>query len=384
MKIDTIIKNGRVLDPADNIDEVRDIGIDSGMIVKIREGDEAVQTIDAEGSYVLPGLIDFHIHAFGAGSGWGIAEPDLLLSTGVTSAVDAGSAGCTNYNALHNLVVNSSMVRMKTMLNVYNGGTLDMQFDEILDPDRFHIKMIRKTIMEYGNEIIAIKIRFAKSIAGDYGLAALDRAVDIAEELELPLCVHITDPPCTQSDIAKRLRKGDIMCHIFHGRGETILDSDGNIQEDILKAKERGVLFDVAHGNTNFSFRVIREALREEFKPDVISTDMCRDKLNISVKTKSLVQVMSLYLNMGLQLKEVVKAVTEVPAGLMGMTGKIGTLREGAYGDVAIVKLKDMEYLTEDYEREVFVNRQMFIPQMTIVGGEIAFCQQDFNLRREG
>ena len=59
-----LIKNGRVLNPSENLDSVMDILIDKGVIVKKASHieNEANQIIDAKGCYVMPGLIDLHVH----------------------------------------------------------------------------------------------------------------------------------------------------------------------------------------------------------------------------------------------------------------------------------------------------------------------------------
>jgi dihydroorotase len=53
-----IIKNGRVIDPANGVDEIRDVCIDAGKIV----ADAAGEIVDATGKIVVPGLIDIHVH----------------------------------------------------------------------------------------------------------------------------------------------------------------------------------------------------------------------------------------------------------------------------------------------------------------------------------
>lgn len=380
-KIDTIILNGHVLDTTQNINKIMNIGIDNGKIVDVsKKQADAVQIIDAEGCLVLSGLIDFHIHAFGDGSGWGIARPDLLFSTGVTAAVDAGSAGCVNYEALHRTAIQPSLLKMKTFLNVYSGGTLDINFDEILDPEKFNKKLICKTIEKHKDEILGLKIRIPRNITRNFGIEPFKKAIGLADEIGLPICVHVTDPPCTQEEIVNMLRSGDIVCHVFHGRGETILNENGKILSAVKEARKRGIIFDAAHGNTNYSFYVIKQALSEGFYPDIISTDMCRDKLNISNRTKSLAQAMSLYLNLGMGLSDIIKAVTETPARLMGMKDQIGALKPGFDADVSIFKIKETAVIFKDYNNETSRGKKMFIPQMTICDGEIVFCQQDFNL----
>ena len=59
-----MIKGGRVLDPATETDKIADVYVEDGIVKKIgtKLKDEARQTIDATGMYVMPGFIDMHVH----------------------------------------------------------------------------------------------------------------------------------------------------------------------------------------------------------------------------------------------------------------------------------------------------------------------------------
>ena len=59
-----LIKNGRVLNPSENMDKVMDIYVQDGMIQERAENIQknADKVIDAKGCYVMPGLIDLHVH----------------------------------------------------------------------------------------------------------------------------------------------------------------------------------------------------------------------------------------------------------------------------------------------------------------------------------
>jgi dihydroorotase len=181
-------------------------------------------------------------------------------------------------------------------------------------------------------------------------------------------------------DIANVLRKGDVMCHVYHGTGNTILGEDGQIINEIHKARERGVLFDVANGKMNCSHFVSNEALKQKFLPDIISTDMTGDKLYYASHARSLPFVMSKYISFGMSLYDVVRCTTETPAKVMGMEGQIGTLAPGAFADVSIMKMVDKQATYHDTFGAAYVGNQLLIPQMTISNGEIAFGQIDFNL----
>ncbi len=59
-----VIKNGRVLDPASGTDKALDVVIDGGKVVDLAAAGsgKASETIDASGKWVVPGLIDLHVH----------------------------------------------------------------------------------------------------------------------------------------------------------------------------------------------------------------------------------------------------------------------------------------------------------------------------------
>jgi predicted amidohydrolase len=169
---------------------------------------------------------------------------------------------------------------------------------------------------------------------------------------------------------------------MYHGVGDdTILERpDERIKKSIYDARKRGVIFDVANGKTNFSFAVALPAVRQSFWPDIISTDWTSDKLNYSPHAKTLPYVMTKFLKMGMSLFETVRAVTETPARLMGMEGKIGTLKPGSLGDIAIFKKISGKAVHQDFFGTVFETDEFLIPQMTMIGGDIVFCQGYFAL----
>lgn len=93
--IDFMVKNGRIIDPANGLDTVADIAVNNGTILSIGNNAHflAKETFDAGGCLVTPGLIDCHVHCYQYATPLGINPDEHCLSRGVTTVIDAGSAG---------------------------------------------------------------------------------------------------------------------------------------------------------------------------------------------------------------------------------------------------------------------------------------------------
>lgn len=379
MKLDILIKNGRVIDPSRNLDAVEDIGVIDNRMVAIPEGKvEAGQIIDASGCLVFPGLIDYHAHFFYSGGTTPI-RPDLMLATGVTAAVDAGTSGCGNYDAFRKSDIIPSRLHIKSFINVNSGGMPDEWMPENIDPKYYNEKDIRKVKECHGKDILGLKVRLASDLCDN--IEPLKATLALAERIgDLRVCVHVTNSPCRMEEIAELLRPGDIFCHMYHGRRDTILDPDGKIWPGIRRARERGVIFDASHGKGNFCHEVALKAIKEGFWPDVISTDIGNFKIYISHWARSLPFVMSKLLDMGMDLKSVLRSVTETPARLMGMAGQIGSLAPGAYADIALFTIEKKRVRHQDFFDNAYYGEQLFTPRFVICDGEYVWGAADFNI----
>lgn len=387
MRADFIIRGGRVMDPYTAVDEIKDVVIQNTRIIDPQgEMVECDHVIDATGCIVTPGLVDFHTHIFYEGSGTCI-RPDFMISQGTTAAVDAGSAGTVTYESFYKSVIAQSAVRIKSFLTTYSGGQLDFKLCEDFNPDLINFTRMERVIDQYRDNILGLKIRLSKGVVPeDKGLEYLKRVVELAEELDaklgtaLRVCVHTTNSPIAAGELADCLRPGDIFCHCFQGTGNTIVTEDGHMAPRILEARKRGVIFDAANGRGNFSLETARRALKAGFAPDIISTDLTLDKFNIPPYAKNLLTVMAKYMTLGMDFMDVLKAVTAVPAGIMGMEGRIGTLKPGAYADLVILRQKHINFVQKDYRNEELACDTLLVPQLTMCAGEINFCQTDFFL----
>lgn len=371
--MDILIRNGHVMDPANGIDGICDVAIRDGKILAV--GDipalEKPEILDASGCYVTPGLVDMHTHVFQGGSQFGF-NADLLLAYGVTVCVDAGTAGSANYEAFHHILT-QKQEKIYTFLNISPMGQMGSGLNENLDPALTDIPGIAYLLEAYPQEIRGLKVRISKSIVGSFGKAPLERALELGERLHLPVCVHCTDPCIPMAEFAEMLRPGDILCHLYHGKGSTILDASGKILPEVRKAAERGVVMDCANGRTNFSFDTAKKALAQGFLPTVISTDLTAATVSKGQMVRDLPFLLSKYLNLGLTMAEVLPCVTTKPARTLSLTDGTGTLRVGTQADVAILKLADQPCTFLDSQGNALAGTKMLTNQMTIQKGSVLF-----------
>ena len=389
MKVDYIIRGGHVMDPASGTNEKRDIFIRNMRIIDPGTEDvecSADRIIDASGKIVTPGLIDFHTHLFSEGSSICI-HPDMMIAQGTTATVDAGSAGTSNYEAFYKAVIAQSLVKVKGFLTVYSGGQLDAKLCEDFDPALYNVDRMERVIEANRDNILGLKIRISRGVVPEEtGADHLRAVVELADRLNerlgtsLRVCVHTTDSPVTAGELADILRPGDIFCHCYQGAGHPICLEDGRIDPGVLAARARGVIFDAANGKGNFGLNAARRALAAGFEPDIISTDLTVDKFNMPPYAKSLPLVISKYLALGMELMTILEKVTVNPARIMGMEGRIGTLAPGALADIAIFEKKEKHYIQKDFCDEELECSQILVPQMTMLAGEIQYCQADFYL----
>lgn len=175
------------------------------------------------------------------------------------------------------------------------------------------------------------------------------------------------------AEFAAMLRPGDILCHLYHGKGSTILDDSGKVLPEVLDAAAKGVVMDCANGRTNFSFDVAQKAIAQGFLPTVISTDLTAATVSKGRMVRNLPFLLSKYLNLGLSMPEVVSCATIAPAKALSLSDGTGTLSVGAQADVAILKLSEQRCEFLDSQGKSLTGSRMLTNQMTVSRGSILF-----------
>ena len=379
--LDLLIINGHVIDPANQVDEVRPVAVYNGEIVPYDGEEPARHTIDAAGRYVFPGLIDSHAHMFTEGTEIGI-YPDLAyLPTGVTSAVDA-TAGVANYRLFRSAIIARSKVTIKSFLQMCSAGLATTSYHENINPKYFNPEKIARIYHENKDNILGLKIRQSEELAEGLGIEPLKATVAIAEKIGCPVEVHCTNIPVPTSDVLDVLRPGDIFEHVYQGVKNTILDENGKLYDCVVKARERGILFDTAEGRKHGDCDGMLTAKEPGLIADFCSTDLVLASM-YRRSIFSLPNLMSRYIAMGIPMAEVVRMSTQAPAHLMKMDGEIGCLSAGARADIAIFNWIPLHQTYRDWKGSTFQADMTLKPEMTMKDGDIVYCAPDYIYEKE-
>lgn len=373
-KYDIVIKNGILIDTIGGFEKKEDIAVVAGKIVAIGtvSADDAKMCVDAEGCYVSAGLIDYHCHVFHGGD-WASCPAEVYaLPNGVTTLVDAGSAGCGGFPMFWNGVAARSLVNVKAYIFVGTGGQVGLGCVEDENPAHINRDGIVELCQKYPKEIVGIKIKIDKDHLAQYGIEPLREAIRLGEQTGLRVSAHATDPVVPVDELIDLFRPGDIYCHMYHETGEGILDESGRVRDSIRRARERGVLFDAAHGKTNnFSLSCAKKAIDQGFTPDIISSDYT--KISLSARYP-FTMMLSEYLNLGMSFTEVLRCCTENPAKLIA-DRNTPFLAPGEAADLAVLKITERPVTFWDHYGNLVHGDRLIENKMTICNGEILFDQ---------
>lgn len=372
MSYDLVVTGGRVIDPSQNIDAVMDVAFKDGKVAAVgkdlpRAG-AAVR--DVTGHIVSPGLIDLHTHVYWGGTSLGIDAEDFCRLSGVTTAVDTGSAGPGNWAGFRKHVIEKSEVRILAYLHVSHAGIYG--FDRrVMVGESEEMRLMNPidcaAVADANRDmIVGIKVRVGLHASGTSGLAPLRIALQVADEVGMPLMCHIDHPPPTYEEVLDLLRPGDVLTHAFRPFPNAPITGQGAVKPAVVAARKKGVLFDIGHGKGSFAFKTARAMLANGFLPDTISSDV--HTLCIDGPAFDQVTTMSKFLCMGMSLNEVIKAST-VDAAMALRRPELGTLKPGAVGDATILAVRDGIFDYVDVTGEHLEGRQRITSEGVVLHG---------------
>lgn len=379
---DLILKGGHVIDPKNGLDAVRDIAIRNGKIAAVAANlppGAARTNIDVSGLYVTPGLVDIHVHVF-----WGpkhgvttdgdhCVPPDAVgFRTGVTTMVDAGSAGWRDFPEFRRRIIDTAQTRVLAMINIVGVGMLSE--DDAVDQNQFDMNpgLVAEVARKNADVIVGIKTAHWRQP----NFIAVEKALEAAKLANLPVMVDYGyfDNKPYQVLINDKLRPGDISTH-FYRVPAPLLDKEGRVAEYLQIARKRGVKFDVGHGGGSFHFPLAAPMVQQGFWPDSISTDLHSESINGAMI--DMLNVMSKFLALGVPLREVIRESTTNPAAEIRHP-ELGQIGVGADADVAVLRLDRGNFGFVDVKGGRIEGTGRLGCEMTLRSGKIVF---DFNGR---
>jgi dihydroorotase len=371
VKYDLLIKNGHVVDPANGRDGRFDVAVARGRIAAVDASIPAARAAelhDAAGGYVMPGLVDLHTHVYRGVTFWGVDADSVASRSGVTTWVDAGSAGAFSLDGFREFIAQPAAVRIYAFLNISCIGLVAHDYEltnlAFCDPRLFEIVADANRDLVVGG-----KVRLGASTVGENGFEPLRLAREALDRCELPVMLHIAQRPPHPEEFAHLLRAGDVLTHCFTGQAMRLVDEDGNLHDFARRWLDEGVLLDIGHGTGSFTFATAEALLAAGVKPHFVSSDIHQN--SVRGPMYDLPTCLSKLLALGMSLSEVVACATVNPARFLGLAGEVGTLRVGAPADVAVFDLREAEVPLYDAEWETRVGRRLLVNTATCVGGRL-------------
>lgn len=370
MPHDLVLKGGRVIDPSQGIDRVADVGFADGKVMAVGDGLSGADLRDAGGMIVTPGLIDLHTHVYWGGTSLGVDADAYSQKSAVTTSVDTGSAGPGNFAGFKAHVIDRARSRVLVYLHVSFAGIYafspKIMIGESQDMRLMATREALAVALEHRDSIIGIKVRVGKHASGANGIAPLDVALDLADRAGLPLMCHIDEPPPTYAAVVDRLRKGDVLTHCFRPFPNAPVHGDGQVRDAVIRARARGVLFDVGHGMGSFSWSTARAMAEAGFWPDTISSDV--HAMCINGPAWDLLRTMTKFLALGMPLADVIGAATHRPAAAVRRPD-LGTFLPGSLADASVLELQDRDIALEDVLGEIVSYSQCLTARGMVIGG---------------
>jgi len=373
MPFDLILRGGRVIDPSQRLDAVSDVAFAGGKVAAVGSELKAgagTDIRDVSGLIVTPGLIDLHTHVYWGGTSLGIDAEEFCRTSGVTTAVDTGSAGPGNFAGFRKHVIERSEVRILAYLHVSHAGIFGFS-NRVMVGESEELRLMDPIgaveVVEANRDlIVGIKVRVGRNSSGTSGIVPLDIALEVAEEVGLPLMAHIDHPPPSYEEVVARLRPGDVLTHAFRPFPNTPATAQGTVKKVVTEARERGVLFDIGHGKGSFAFKTARAMLANGFYPDTISSDI--HALCIDGPVFDQVTTLSKFLCMGMPLPDVIAAST-LNAAMALRRPELGGLKTGSVGDATVISVRQGSFDYVDVVGEHLSGDRKIVCEGVVIGG---------------
>jgi dihydroorotase len=372
---DLLLKGGTVVDPSTGLNGVHDIAIAQGKIARIESQialTEARRVIEVPGTIITPGLIDLHAHVFEGFTRMGVHPDQGGVYAGVTTIVDAGSAGCATFGGFPKYIIPQCHTEIIPFLHICQTGLSTIP--DIIAEGSIDLDATLRVADRYKNLICGIKARMVSPALEIFGMEMPRLARRAARESGIKLMVHIGDTekrydPTVIRRLLPMLEAGDILTHYFSANPGGVLDGNGRLVPEAREAAKTGVWFDTAHGRGNFSFDIGRRIIDQGLLPHCISTDLTIPGRLRTVH--SMTEMMTRFLGLGFTLEQVVTMCTSNPAKAIGAEGRLGSLAAGRQADISVLRIQEGDWTVYDVLGASLSVRQAVVPVLAVKRGDV-------------
>ena len=400
MKLDLLLRGGRIIDPATGRDGIADIGIAGGRIAAIESSiptDAANQMMDVSGKIVTAGLIDTHAHVYQHVTGKFGLNPDLCgVESGVTTLVDQGGPSCMTIGGFRHFIAEPAKSRVLCFISAYLVGGLEGHlYPDLYGPKQLDVAHTVRAARENADIVRGIKAHAEIGGASRWGLEVIKIGKQIAREAGLPLYIHLgqlwpeacgvtIDPDEVVRELVPLMDEGDVLAHPFTRHpGGFISSATGQVHPVVWAALERGVTVDVGHGS-HFSFDMARRVIAAGIRPTTLGADMHGYNVRVpdasdmaarsanpffGVAPFSLHNAMTKLLALGIPLGEIIATVTSNPAKMLGRADTLGSLQVGREADVSVITKRTGRFDLSDNSGEHVTASEMLVPEFALRAG---------------
>ena len=366
-KYDLLLKGGRVIDPANNIDGQFDVATSGGHIALVDKdiSPALARTVaDVSGLVVTPGLVDLHAHFYGYEAA--ILPDAHCLPEGTTTAVDVGGSGHLTFDDFNEFVIAPAKTNVFALLNIAGEGMVGQPEQDL---EGMNVELTAAKIAQRSDIIVGVKVAHYMGP----GWEPLDRGVQAAEEAGGYVMVDqspIHTRPMSEM-MLEHMRPGDMVTHCY-ALSKPMTDINDKVKPYFFEARERGIQFDVGHGAGSFSFRIAKAAIEQGFLPDTVSTDMHRS--SILVNQATMPETMTKLLALGMELPDIVKRSTWGPAQAIGHP-ELGNLGQTVPADIAVLNVTEGEFGLVDNGtgNRVFKTDRRIVCEITVKNGQVVW-----------